>query len=412
MKVLHIMAGSVETGAGRGAMTLHKALQQLHVDSRLLGRFPRNLPEDFAGTRISSLQRVAVGVRNRLYLKTLHRNPSAPAVMFHPISHGHSPERHADHDWADIVHVQWSQAAMFGRSFWSGLKRRTKPVLFTLRDQWLFTGGCHFGGGCTGYERDCTPCPILRAPNQTVTARDLAYKAGTLADADCFVAISNRIAAEARRSTVLRDADIRLIPNAVDTCKFSPIDLRTARRQLGLPESGFVAATGALYLSDPRKGGAIMPRVMAALGSEPGLHWAVFGGDPYPLPDNATYFGRIDDDEKLNLLYAAADVFVMPSLQESFGKMTAEALAAGTPVVAFSGTPADEIIQPGVSGLLACHGSVDALAAQILLMKSLGTSPRQAMGMAGRRDVLARYSPQTVAAAHLRLYEELLDRRR
>lgn len=411
LKILNLLPCSTASGAGRGAVALDQALRELKVESRYLGRLDPVLPPGMVGERTPFLQEMMTRFANRLYLGNLRRRYGRPEVLFHPVSYGAAPHRHPLFDWADIIHVQWSVAAGFGTRFWRDLGRRRRPTVFTLRDQWLFTGGCHFAGNCRAYENDCRACPMLGGVAQTLTSRDLAFKARVLTDATCFVAISRRIADEARRSRVLGSADIRLIPNSVAVDAFRPIDRAEARRRLGLPADAFIAATGALYLSETRKGARVMAAAMARLGSADRLHWAVFGADPYPLPANASYFGQLANDAQMNLIYAAADVFVMPSLQESFGKTTAEALAAGTPVIAFADTPAEEIISDGESGWLVQHGDAEALATTITAAARIDCQRLVEMGRIGRRHVLRTFAPAVVARAHLALYEELVARR-
>jgi glycosyltransferase involved in cell wall biosynthesis len=411
VKVLQILSGNLQSGAGRGAYALHKGLQHLAVESRILGRVERGLDATVGATRFSEWQRIKTGVRNRLYLGALRRRFGNPDVLFHPVSHGYAPHRHPLFDWAELVHVQWSQAATLGPEFWADLPRTRRPVVFSLRDMWLFTGGCHFAGTCTGYQRSCASCPILGGDTH-LAAADLRFKRAALPHATAIVAISEQIAAEARRSAVLHDADIRVIPNSVDTDAFQIIDKAEARRRLGLPADAFIAATGALWLNETRKGARIMTSATAQLADHPNLHWAIFGSDPWPLPGNATWFGRIDDNARLNLILSAADMFVMPSLQESFGKVTAEALAAGTPVLAFDNTPATEIIQHGRSGWIVPHGDTEALVAGIRHAARMEPESLRAFGRAGRRHVLASFAPAVVAKAHVDLYAELLETNR
>nr|WP_310522668.1 glycosyltransferase [Polymorphobacter sp.] len=411
MKILQVMSGQLMSGAGRGALALHRGLKSMAVESRLLGRLERNLPNGITGTRFCEWQWLKTGLSNRLYLGRLRRQFGQPEALFHPVSHGFAPHQHPLFDWADLVHVQWSHAATLGPDFWRKLPTTRRPVIFTLRDMWLFTGGCHFSGPCTEYERSCTECAMLGGAND-ITGRDLAFKRSTVPHAAAFVAISEQIAAEARRSAVLRNAEIRVIPNSVDTGAFAAIDKRQARQQLGLPLDAFIIGVGALNLSERRKGAAVMQKVMADLGDTPGLHWAVFGADPFPVPANSTWFGRVDDDARLNLILSAADLFVMPSLQESFGKTTAEALAAGTPVLAFDKTPAREIVQHDKSGWIVPHGDAASMGAGILRAARMERAARIDMGQAGRRHVLSTYAPEVVAKAHVALYAEMLERHR
>ncbi len=416
MKILHLTGGNLASGAGRGAHALHKGLVQLGVQSRFLGRLRRVPPADVDGTRFPEWQRILVGACNRLYLSKLRRAHGQPDVLFHPISYGYAPHRHPLIGWADALHVQWAHAPTFGPGFWRSLPHSPRPVVFTLRDMWLFTGGCHFADDCHGFETDCGQCPMLPGPPQTITARDLAFKRETVPKGTTFVAISKLIADAARRSAVLREADIRVIPNCIDTGKFSAIDKGSARRQLGLPTDAFIIGFGALNLSERRKGAEIMQRAIAMIGNanEPGpsVHWAVFGGEPFPLPENATWFGLLDDNARLNLIMAAADVFIMPSLQESFGKTTAEALASATPVIAFDQTPAEEIVDHGRSGFVVPHGDAGAVVDAIRTMQAMPRDTRLEMGRRGHENVEARYSPAAVARQHVALYSELIEARR
>ncbi|MEG3066598.1 glycosyltransferase [Acetomicrobium sp.] len=66
-----------------------------------------------------------------------------------------------------------------------------------------------------------------------------------------------------------------------------------------------------------------------------------------------TNFGFLQDLISLRLLYSAADIFVAPSLMEAFGKTIAEAMACGTPVVAFDANGPKDIIDHEINGYLA-----------------------------------------------------------
>jgi glycosyltransferase involved in cell wall biosynthesis len=413
MKVLQVMSGSFTSGAGRGAIALNHGLRDLSVETRFLGRLDRQTPDGITAQRFGEWDRLKAGLLNRLYLARLRRRHGQPETLFHPVSHGLDPHLHPWFEWADLVHVQWSQAATLGPDFWRALPAARRPVVFTLRDMWLFTGGCHFSGPCTEYQRRCDSCWLLGGKND-ITRRDLAFKRAAVPHGAAFIAISEHIADQARASTILAGADIRVIPNSVDTGAFAALDKQQARQQLGLPSDAFILGLGALHLSEARKGGRLMPEVMARVAADPALsgrpvHWALFGADPFPLPENATWFGPVDDNARLNRILSAADLFIMPSLQESFGKTTAEALAAGTPVLAFDQTPACEIIQHGFSGWIVPHGDAAALATGIREAALLPAADRLPMGHAGRRHVLSSYAPDIIARAHMALYAELIE---
>tara|TARA_R110002074_G_scaffold386404_1_gene568088 strand:- start:5708 stop:6946 length:1239 start_codon:yes stop_codon:yes gene_type:complete len=408
MRILQVLGAPLKSGAGRGAAALNDGLRRLGVDSVVLGKPEKNLPEGVVVHQFPVFQRLVAGICNRLYRKVLkHRFGSVPDT-FQPISFGLLPNIHPEVLSADLMHVQWSNAGVLGPGFWKGVRALPLPLVFTLRDMWLFTGGCHFSGGCLGYETGCTQCPMLNNMPQSITSTDLGRKAETLKYATVFVAISENIAEKARRSAVLKDADIRVIPNSVATHAFTQIDKEKARRELGVPADKFIIAFGALNLSEVRKGSEVMKEVILRLGDEDSFFWLAFGGQPIPLPESSTYFGVVDDQHKLNLIYAAADLFIMPSLEESFGKTTAEALLSGTAVVAFDGTPAEEIVLEGRTGWIVPNGDADAVVVAIGKATTAGSEVLAQMGQLGRRDVASRFSLEAIAKAHIKLYRELL----
>jgi L-malate glycosyltransferase len=107
--------------------------------------------------------------------------------------------------------------------------------------------------------------------------------------------------------------------------------------------------------------------------------------------------------------FAQADLFVLPSEQESFGLAALEALASGVPVVATNVGGLPEVVRHAETGWLVPPGEPPALAAAIL--KLLGDEPRRAaMGRAARADALARFRPEPVVARVEALYRELVAR--
>lgn len=112
---------------------------------------------------------------------------------------------------------------------------------------------------------------------------------------------------------------------------------------------------------------------------------------------------------QMGRLFAQADLFVLPSGQESFGLAALEALASGVPVVATDVGGLPEVVRHSETGWLVPAGNPPALAAAIL--KLLADEPsRAAMGRAARVDALERFRPEPVVARVEALYRELLAR--
>src|SRR4051794_27712467 len=119
--------------------------------------------------------------------------------------------------------------------------------------------------------------------------------------------------------------------------------------------------------------------------------------------DRTVFVGQVDDARSLMSWF---DVLVLPSHCEAFGTVAAEALAAGTPVVATRGGGVQEYVVPGRNGALVMPGDVRALATAIheLLPKAA------AMADAARQDA-ARFRTDVVAANVADALREALARR-
>ena len=101
-----------------------------------------------------------------------------------------------------------------------------------------------------------------------------------------------------------------------------------------------------------------------------------------------TSFGFVSDDEQLAAIYSAADLLILPSLEDNQPNVMMEAMAAGVPVVAFAVGGMKDMIRDRINGRLVAPGDVTALAEAVL---DLVKAPAEAagMGQAARRDILA-----------------------
>lgn len=102
-------------------------------------------------------------------------------------------------------------------------------------------------------------------------------------------------------------------------------------------------------------------------------------------------------------ILAAADVFLLPSESESFGLAALEAMACGVPVVASDVGGVPEVIEDGVTGLLAPMGDVDAFARHVLTLVN-DKGRWQSFSNAARARVLARFRREPAIEAYEAVY--------
>lgn len=420
MRVLHLATSDTRGGAARGAYFLHQKLQEIGVDSRML-----------VGRKYSDSERVVQldGALAPLTERIRGRLDQLPLRRYRKTSEsfwttGWQPRRLKSviaRLQPDIVHFQWTGGGFLPIE---AIQDIEAPVVWTMRDMWPFTGGCHYTSGCTRYSAGCGQCPQLRSEDPDDISRSLARrKTSALQQSNLWlVPISEWLADCARKSRVLSDGlfpgeRIKVISNGIDTTRFRPIDKRVARQQMGLPENGrFILFSALNALSDERKGFGHLITALRQLRSatDPEPPELLIAGDVQPeeLPQLDVPFrflGTIQDNDRLRTAYTAADLVVAPSLQEAFGKVHVEAMACGTPVVAYGSGGPGEIITHRETGYLATAFDESDLAAGIDWCLN-PERDRGALSSAARHRAVVHYDIAVIAARYRALYENILRR--
>jgi phosphatidylinositol alpha-mannosyltransferase len=201
------------------------------------------------------------------------------------------------------------------------------------------------------------------------------------------------------------------IPNGVQVARFAGAQ----------PLPGWPGPGGALgfvgRFTEPRKG---LPVLLDALGqlvpSHPDLRVLVVGpGDPdevladHPeaVRERVTFLGRVSDAEKARML-RSVDLYVAPNVGgESFGVILAEAMAAGTPVVASDLDAFRRVLDGGRAGALFPIGNSTALAATVAAL--LADPPRRGELAARAGQVVAAFDWPVVAARVIEVYATAIE---
>ena len=260
--------------------------------------------------------------------------------------------------------------------FFSFLKKANIPVVWTLHDCWVMTGGCtHFSyNKCEQWRRGCHQCP--RCGNNDVDG-ELKGVFRTMpwvlrVKSDCFttvprltfVAVSEWLASMIKSSAV-GDVPIQVIPNGIDTSVFYPREgVSTLRARYGWGNR-FVIVGLASYWRE-YKGLHDFYKLRAALPIERFVIVMV-GLSPQQindLPSGITGIETTRNAGELALVYSAADVVVSLSYQETFGLTIAEGFACGTPAVVYDNTALPELITPE-TGKTVEPGNIEKMAKAI-----------------------------------------------
>jgi len=414
MKVLQVNSSDTLGGAARAAHRLHQGLRAQGVDSQMLVQFKRGRdpsvfgPQFLKGEALHKVEQKLDGLPLRLYRHTgqalfspawLPTGAARSIASFHP----------------SIVHLHWICAGFLPIS---ALREIRQPVVWTLHDSWAFTGGCHVPFDCLRYRESCGACPQLSSQAEgDLSRRGWNRKKSALQSVNLTVVTPSRWLGDcAKASSLLRDKRVEVIPNGLDLTRYKPVDKKVARDILNLPQDRRLIAFGAVSAtSDPNKG---FPYLQAAVGALAQQGWRekavllVFGADkPAGAPDlglEVRYLGELRDDVTLALHYSAADVFVAPSMQENLSCTVMEALACGTPCVAFNVGGMPDLIEDGRTGYLAEPFLPEDFARGIVLAVE-DAERSQALSRQARSKVEREFALERVAQRYRELYRELVS---
>ena len=328
-----------------------------------------------------------------------------------------SPPTPQELEGIDVVHLH-TMADWFDVPAWLERLPRGMGVVISVHDMWHVTGGCFLYRGCHRYANEthpCDACPILRWPANRFLAK-AAHSWKLRAYQNCgarMVANSHWLAEIAARSPIAKACGgVEVVPPGIDTTVFKPQDKALCRKHLDLPEDAFVIVTGGASLTDENKN---VPWLLAQLSALPDLDSIIilaFGEGAVPVPQglNVRFTGGIRERRDLGRLLAAADVFVSASLMETYGLTLVEAMACGTPVVAFRVGGIPEAAPDGEAAILCPPHDGAAL---IDAITKLRNSPllRGRLGTLAQETAHHRNAASSFSNAFAQLYRECVSSR-
>lgn len=207
-------------------------------------------------------------------------------------------------------------------------------------------------------------------------------------------------------------APVSVVPYGVDLDRFRPIARESSEQVVVGSVARLSPEKGLRFLLDAfarASAGAPKPMRLRIAGDGPEEKALRKQAETLGIADRTEFVGWVEH-EQLPQFLASLDVFVLPSLFESFGVAAAEASAMGLPVIASDLQGLPDVVVDGVTGMLVPPKDVGALADAI---SALAAEParRVRMGVAGRDFVAANYDWSRNAGQMERLYERALQRK-
>lgn len=419
LKVVHINTYDGNGGAGRACLRLNLALNEVaEVDSKLIVfyKFGQNpAVKTFSNTLFKRGKAAATIIAERVLAKRYLKPVKIP---FSFTWFGISIIKNAEVLAADIIHLHWVNHSFLNPKHLAELSKLNKPIVWTFHDSNAFTGGCHVRYTCDYFENQCGNCPVLADANPNDISHKIWQQKQQAYQQLNFqiIAPSSWMQASVLKSSLMKGKQISVIPNTLETNIFQPHNQQKARTSLGLPLDKFIFLTGFMpSKKDSHKGAAYLLESLELLAAKNSINpnqieLVIFGNrnteDVPTFPFKTTFLGTIKDDEKLAACYAAADAFLIPSLEDNLPYTVMESLACGTPVIAFTTGGIPNMVQHLHNGFLADYRSSESLGEGMEWIKNYPV--KEALRRNARETVMQKFSEKVIAQKHLELYESLI----
>jgi len=438
MKILHVNT-SDRGGAANACVRLHLGLLEQGMDSRLLVRSSyKGIEGSTAFTPRPKPQPVPTlrdKVEGKLHRLAVELRLARPRPAIDPAIAAERERRSAflasrpkGLDWfsypdsglditdsetyrqADIIHLHWVADFLDWELFFS---KNTKPVVWTLHDQNPFLGGQHYAERYLGMDGSGRPVPRQLTAAEVEEDRRIAeVKQHALANVSDLhvVAPSLWLHQEAKASKLLGRFRHYHAPNHFPAEVFRPLDRSVCRDILGLPADKLVLLFVAESTGVNRKGFAYLLQAFSQLPAHLSgdmVLCSIGRQSALDTPFEVVELGHVQDERLMAVAYAAADVFVIPSLEDNLPNTMTESILCGTPVIGFpTGGIVDVIGADKGNGLLCPGISVASLRDTL---ESFLLSPAQFDRFAIARDAADRYSGDAVTSQYMDVYKAALN---
>ncbi len=407
MKVLLVSTSDMVGGGAIAAFRLMEALNNNGVKAKMLVRDKLS-----SSVTVAQTGTIIPKVLERLQIMSRLKGKlwQADTADF-----GINITRTEEYEEADIIHLHWINQGMVSLSCLKKMIKDGKKIVWTLHDEWPYLGICHYKGDCQ--ETECRQCPLLpgNIAHKHYLQKQNIYKKGNIT----FVGCSQWITDRAKQA--LPDAEVVHINNCVPHNIFRHIDQTEARKKLDLPLDKKIILFCSQNLKDERKGFAFLQQALEKFT----IHNSQFiiqgpqsmaldshspkggeGGDQLSTLNSQLSTiclgkgGRyISSPEEMAMMYAAADVFVTPSLQDNLPNTIAEAMSCGTPCVGFNVGGIPEMIDHLQNGYVAQYKDVNDLAEGIQYVLT------HDMREAALHKAASAYGETHVAQKYINVYE-------
>ena len=334
--ITHLVGGVKNSGAFKGANLLHNDLLKYNINSKII--------YDEQNTKIkflkSKLRQSIEKLPKILYPKRQNTSFSSSII-------GYNFFNDKTYINSNIIHLHWINNGFFNISH---LRKINRPIVWTIRDMWPFTGGCHYSLGCEKFISKCNRCPQLSSNKNYDLSTFIQNRKGKYYNKKIkFVVNSNWMNKMASKSSLLKNYEILTFFPSFDLNNFYEDKDKNYLNSLNINSNKKIILYGAQNIEAKYKGFKYFLECLDHLEKE--KYTIVFFGNFWnekALKEKNIEFinlGFISDQNIQRKLFSLADVFVATSLQEGFPKTVVESLLCKTPIVYFKETAIEDVCE-------------------------------------------------------------------
>lgn len=316
---------------------------------------------------------------------------------------------------ADLVHYHIIHSGFLSMQSLPAMTAE-KPSLWTLHDPWAMTGHCIHPFSCQRWKTGCGQCPDLKtdfAIQRDTTALNFRLKrmAYRRSNFEILVA-SSWMENMVRQSPLMDDVPVHKVPFGLDLDFFKPGDQAAAKARLGIEPHRLVLCFRSVV--NDFKGLQYVIEALDRLQTQVPICLLTLNDkgriEKFKDRFQVVELGWTNDDSVMQDVYSATDLFLMPSLADSFGLMAVEAMACGKPTICFEGTALPEVVFTPEAGLAVPSRDSAALAAA---MERLIGDPQERLARGARSRQLAEqhYDIRLQAERMVDVYERVVQGR-
>lgn len=317
----------------------------------------------------------------------------------------------------DVVHLRVLHGnCIHLKKLLTFLAKNDIATVITMHDFWYMTGMCfHYTKkNCQKWQSGCNNCPAIigdirekkfdRTPLMWKTKNKCFNAIPRLA----VIGVSDWTLGEVKKSFLKNAKVLKRIYNWIDLDVFKPMDSSQLKSKLGLEEKYIILGVSAAWIKGDGKGLDIYIKLAEILPED--CRIVLVGEMKYEgsLPDKIISVSSINSKPELAKYYSLADVYLNVSQEETFGKVTAEALSCGVPVVAYNATTNTELVPRGGGEVVKTLNADEILSA----INKLRVKQKSYYTPICRNFAEENFNKEKNIKEYLSVYEELINYRK